>query len=80
MEQLTEKCQQLRTELKDCRQEFEQLQTKHTGDLAEMEALRSKFTLVSVHLCILSTFKLILALRTSNKVSIGFTENSSGFQ
>ncbi|XP_068576924.1 cilia- and flagella-associated protein 157-like [Cebidichthys violaceus] len=39
-EQLTEKCRQLQAELKDWKQELEQLQTKHTGVLAEMEALR----------------------------------------
>lgn len=44
VEQLTEKCQQLKAELNDCKRELEQLQTKHTGVLAEMEALRSKFT------------------------------------
>ncbi len=44
VEQLTEKCQQLQAELKDCRQELERLQTEHTGVQAEMEALRSKFT------------------------------------
>ena len=42
MEQLTEKCQQLQVEVKDWRKELEQLQTKHTGVLAEVEALRSK--------------------------------------
>ncbi|XP_031726478.1 cilia- and flagella-associated protein 157-like [Anarrhichthys ocellatus] len=41
-EQLTEKCRQLQTELKDRRQELEQLQAKHTGALAEMEALRQE--------------------------------------
>ncbi|XP_035513720.1 cilia- and flagella-associated protein 157-like [Morone saxatilis] len=40
VEQLTEKCQQLRAELNDCRRELEPLQTEHTGVLAEMEALR----------------------------------------
>ncbi|XP_029295998.1 cilia- and flagella-associated protein 157-like [Cottoperca gobio] len=41
VEQLTGKCEQLLAELKDCKRELEQLQTKHTGVLAEMEALRS---------------------------------------
>ncbi|XP_034064705.1 cilia- and flagella-associated protein 157 [Gymnodraco acuticeps] len=42
VEQLTEKCQQLQAELKDCQQEqeVEQLHTKQTGVLGEMEALR----------------------------------------
>uniref|UniRef100_A0A668U936 Cilia- and flagella-associated protein 157 n=1 Tax=Oreochromis aureus TaxID=47969 RepID=A0A668U936_OREAU len=44
VEQLTEKCQQLQAEQKDCRQRLEQLQTEHTGALGKMEALRSKFT------------------------------------
>nr|XP_020441575.1 uncharacterized protein C9orf117 homolog isoform X2 [Monopterus albus] len=39
-EQLTEKCQQLQAEEKDCKQELEQLQAKHKATLAEMEALR----------------------------------------
>uniref|UniRef100_A0A3P8NPF2 Cilia- and flagella-associated protein 157 n=1 Tax=Astatotilapia calliptera TaxID=8154 RepID=A0A3P8NPF2_ASTCA len=45
VEQLTEKCQQLQVEQKDCRQRLEQLQTEHAGALGKMEALRSKFTL-----------------------------------
>uniref|UniRef100_A0A3Q2V521 Cilia- and flagella-associated protein 157 n=1 Tax=Haplochromis burtoni TaxID=8153 RepID=A0A3Q2V521_HAPBU len=45
VEQLTEKCQQLQAEQKDCRQRLEQLQTEHAGALGKMEALRSKFTL-----------------------------------
>uniref|UniRef100_A0A3B4F3I4 Cilia- and flagella-associated protein 157 n=1 Tax=Pundamilia nyererei TaxID=303518 RepID=A0A3B4F3I4_9CICH len=45
VEQLTEKCQQLQVEQKDCRQQLEQLQTEHAGALGKMEALRSKFTL-----------------------------------
>ncbi|XP_070820786.1 cilia- and flagella-associated protein 157-like [Chaetodon trifascialis] len=40
VEQLTDKCQQLLMELKDCRQELEHLRSEHTGVLAEMEALR----------------------------------------
>ncbi|CAI5649186.1 unnamed protein product [Oreochromis niloticus] len=40
VEQLTEKCQQLQAEQKDCRQRLEQLQTEHTGALGKMEALR----------------------------------------
>lgn len=48
VEQLTEKYQQLQVELKDCRQELEQLQTKHTGVLTEMETLRSTLALVSI--------------------------------
>uniref|UniRef100_A0A3P8SLU7 Cilia- and flagella-associated protein 157 n=1 Tax=Amphiprion percula TaxID=161767 RepID=A0A3P8SLU7_AMPPE len=40
VEQLTEKCQQLQTEQKESRQQLEQLQNKHTADLAEMETLR----------------------------------------
>ncbi|XP_030579515.1 cilia- and flagella-associated protein 157 [Archocentrus centrarchus] len=40
VEQLTEKCQQLQAEQKDCRQQLEQLQTEHTGVLAKMETLR----------------------------------------
>ncbi|XP_033975134.1 cilia- and flagella-associated protein 157 [Trematomus bernacchii] len=40
VEQLTEKCQQLQAELKDCQQEVEQLHSKQTGVLGEMEALR----------------------------------------
>ncbi|KAF1389565.1 hypothetical protein PFLUV_G00074720 [Perca fluviatilis] len=47
VEQLTEKCQQLQAELKDCKRELEQLQTKHTGVLAEMEALRQDRTSLS---------------------------------
>uniref|UniRef100_A0A3P9CZS7 Cilia- and flagella-associated protein 157 n=1 Tax=Maylandia zebra TaxID=106582 RepID=A0A3P9CZS7_9CICH len=47
VEQLTEKCQQLQAEQKDCRQRLEQLQTEHAGALGKMEALRSKFTLKS---------------------------------
>lgn len=58
MEQLTEKCQQLQAEQKDCRQRLEQLQTEHTGALGKMEALRSKFTPPSVQM---------------NHVSLGFT-------
>ncbi|KAL3975270.1 solute carrier family 23 (nucleobase transporter), member 1 [Sarotherodon galilaeus] len=40
VEQLTEKCQQLQAEQKDCRQRLEQLQTEHTGALGKMETLR----------------------------------------
>ncbi len=40
VEQLTEKCRQLQAKLKDCEQEHKQLQTEHTGVLAEMETLR----------------------------------------
>uniref|UniRef100_UPI000D2FE244 cilia- and flagella-associated protein 157 n=1 Tax=Maylandia zebra TaxID=106582 RepID=UPI000D2FE244 len=40
VEQLTEKCQQLQAEQKDCRQRLEQLQTEHAGALGKMEALR----------------------------------------
>ncbi|KAL3054483.1 hypothetical protein OYC64_017426 [Pagothenia borchgrevinki] len=40
VEQLTEKCQQLQAELKDCQQEVEQLHSKQTGVVGEMEALR----------------------------------------
>ncbi|XP_031161807.1 cilia- and flagella-associated protein 157 [Sander lucioperca] len=47
VEQLTEKCQQLKAELNDCKRELEQLQTKHTGVLAEMEALRRDQTSLS---------------------------------
>lgn len=50
VEQLTEKCQQLQVEQKDCRQRLEQLQTEHAGALGKMEALRSKFTLPSVQM------------------------------
>ncbi|XP_042076060.1 cilia- and flagella-associated protein 157-like isoform X2 [Haplochromis burtoni] len=50
VEQLTEKCQQLQAEQKDCRQQLEQLQTEHAGALGKMEALRSKFTLPSVQM------------------------------
>lgn len=44
VQQLTEKCQQLQEELKDCRQELKQFQTERTAALAEMEVLRSEFT------------------------------------
>ncbi|TKS77927.1 Cilia- and flagella-associated protein 157 [Collichthys lucidus] len=40
VEQLTEKCQQLQAELKDCSQERKQLQAENTRVLIEMEALR----------------------------------------
>uniref|UniRef100_UPI0037E91A0B cilia- and flagella-associated protein 157 n=1 Tax=Semicossyphus pulcher TaxID=241346 RepID=UPI0037E91A0B len=40
VEQLTEKCQQLQVELKDCSHKLEQLQTEQTGIQAETEALR----------------------------------------
>ncbi|XP_036955206.1 cilia- and flagella-associated protein 157-like [Acanthopagrus latus] len=40
VQQLTEKCQQLQEELKDCRQELKQFQTERTAALAEMEVLR----------------------------------------
>lgn len=64
VEQLTEKCQQLQVEQKDCRQQLEQLQTEHAGALGKMEALRSKFTLPSVqmsHVSLRFTFTLMKA-------------------
>ncbi|XP_069034602.1 cilia- and flagella-associated protein 157-like [Embiotoca jacksoni] len=42
VEQLTEKCQQLQAEQTDWRQQLERLQSKHTGVLAEREALREE--------------------------------------
>uniref|UniRef100_A0A8C2WRL3 Cilia- and flagella-associated protein 157 n=1 Tax=Cyclopterus lumpus TaxID=8103 RepID=A0A8C2WRL3_CYCLU len=46
-EQLTEKCRRLQAELEDGRRERERLQSEHSGVLAEVEALRSKFNRVS---------------------------------
>lgn len=61
VEQLTEKCQQLQVEQKDCRQRLEQLQTEHAGALGKMEALRSKFTLPSVQMSLTQVFTFMKA-------------------
>ena len=68
VEQLTEKCQQLQAELQDSKQELEQLQTEHRRVVAEMESLRSKFTLTSIPLAhILCNLTLISVLRASSE-------------
>lgn len=78
VEQLTEKCQQLQAELKDCSQECKQLQAENTRVLTEMEALRSKFTL---SLLSVSRFTFILVLGASNKnILLLLTQNSQCFR
>ncbi|XP_029999158.1 cilia- and flagella-associated protein 157-like [Sphaeramia orbicularis] len=47
VEQLTEKCEQLQTELRDCREEHRQLQTKHSHVLTEIDQLREDKTSIS---------------------------------